>query len=101
MKYFKVKFGFGPDEFISVDEAELPMALRAHISGKKGMFKEGSISGDKIIAITPDFNRALGYNRDYVMKGEDYQELGNARQEHEFLLEEKRYELTNGTKLLN
>lgn len=101
MKYFKVKFGFGPDEFLSVDETELPMALRAHISGKKGMFKEGSISGDKIIAITPDFNRALGLNRDYALKGEDYRELGIAREEHELFLEEKRYQLTNGTKLLD
>lgn len=101
MKYFKVKFGFGADDFLSVDENELPMALRAHISGKKGMFKEGSISGDKIIAIIPDFNRALGYNRDYILKGEDYNELGKAREEHELFLEEKRYEITNGQKLLS
>jgi len=101
MKYFKVKFGFGADDFLSVDENELPMALRAHISGKKGMFKEGSISGDKIIAITPDFNRALGYNRDYVLKGEDYNELGKSRDDHELFLEEKRQEITNGQKMLN
>lgn len=100
MKYFRVKYGFGPDEFIGIDETELDMALRAHIGGKKGLFKEGSISGDKIIAITPDFNRVLGLNRDYRLTGEDYKELGKKRDEYELFLEEKKYEISSGQKLL-
>ena len=48
-KLFKVKFGFGEEEFILVDETELAKAYHIHLTGKKAIFKNGSVSGDKII----------------------------------------------------
>lgn len=89
MKYFKVKYGFEHDEFISVSEKELPMAIRAHVTGKKGLFEEGAVSGDKIIAIVPDYNRLMGWKRSYQLTGEDYDEIGpKTQREYTNLLQE-------------
>lgn len=57
-KYFRVKFGFDEKEEILVDEMELAKAFYIHLTGKKAIFKNGSVSGDKIISITPDWDSA-------------------------------------------
>ena len=88
MKYFRVKYGYGKDEFVSVDENEVRVALSAQVSGQVAVFKEGTIAGNSIIAVLPDFNRLLGYNRDYVMGGEDYSQISASVQaEHHTLIE--------------
>lgn len=88
MKYFRVKYGYGKDEFVSVDENEVRVALAVQVSGEVAVFKEGSISGNSIIAVLPDFNRLLGYKRDYIMEGEDYDQIPNGVQaEHHTFLE--------------
>lgn len=79
MKYYRVKYGYGADEFISVNEIELPMAIRAHVGGKRGIFKEGTVSGDKIIAVIPDYQRAMGWSRSHQLSGEDYAEIGREK----------------------
>lgn len=78
MKHFRVKIGFGKDEFISIDETELRKALIGQIRGRDAVviFKEGSVTGNSILSVTPDFNRDLGYARDYVLNGEDYAQIG-------------------------
>jgi hypothetical protein len=41
------------------------------------------------MAIVPDYQRELGYNRDYMLTGEDYAEIGSKRRdEYQLLLEE-------------
>lgn len=78
MKYYRVQYGFGKDEFYSVDETELPKALRAQIQGAVVFLKEGTLNGERIITIKPDYQRLMGFKRDYELNGEDYSEIGRA-----------------------
>lgn len=106
MKYYRVKWGYGADDFYSVSENEVGRAIKAQGEGTVFACSEGTISGNNIMAIMPDYNRALGYNRDYHLTGEDYAELpSGAQKAHtEFLEETKRealglpnhYQLTDG-----
>lgn len=79
--YFKVKIGFGADDFISITPDELPRALKAQASGQVALFKEGSVAGNQIISVLPDWNRVMGYHRDYKLTGEDYEHIGGERVE--------------------
>lgn len=107
MNYYRVKIGYGNDDFIAIDETEVSKALKAQINGSIALFKEGSIAGNNIISILPDYNRAMGYKRDYKLTGEDYDYIGQKRvDEHRHFLEEKTAEIQmqlsgNNNKLLN
>lgn len=97
MKFYRVKYGYGKDDFYSVDENELPKAIRAQVNGTIFVCEEGTIAGNNIMAISPDYNRALGLNRDYELKGEDYNELGTlAVREHRLFLQEAKNALQGG-----
>jgi hypothetical protein len=91
MKYFKVKIGYKDDEFISIDQSELKKALIAQVNGSIAIFNEGSIAGNSIISITPDYNREMGYNRDYRLGGEDYEHIGSKRVEESRMMIENAY----------
>lgn len=72
-KYYKVKTGYGKNDFLSVPEEDLVSALRAQTTGKVFISSETgeSIRGNDIIGITADWNRFLGFNQDYQLTGED------------------------------
>ena len=53
--YFKVVRGYGDEDFIPIDETELEKAIYAHMSGKPVVFENGSINGNQISIIRPDF----------------------------------------------
>jgi len=97
MKYYRVKYGYGRDEFYSVDETEVQTALRAQITGKVAVLTAGTIAGNNIMAIAPDYNRALGLNPEYQLAGEDYRELGDETiKEHQRFLSEMKQQLAVG-----
>lgn len=76
MRYFRVQYGFNPDDYFSVDEVEMQKALKAQITGALCVLNEGTIQGERIISIRPDYNRIMGWKRDYKLTGEDYDYIG-------------------------
>lgn len=86
MKYFKVQKGYDKDDYISIDETELRKAMIAQVKGQVAIFKEGTVSGNSIMSITPDWNKTMGWNRDYKLTGEDYEYIGSKKVEDSRLL---------------
>jgi len=82
MKYFKIKTGYRSDEFISITEDELETAITAQITGKVGIFREGTIAGNYIMSITPDYHKILGFNSDYHLTGEDMKLIAKLKDEY-------------------
>lgn len=90
-KYFRVKTGFKDDEFLSIDEHEVEIALRAQITGRVAVLKSGTVSGNHIISITPDYQKEMGWAHDYHLTGEDMGEIGKEKidEYRNFLAEKK------------
>lgn len=87
--YFKVQIGYGVVDYISIDESELEKAIKAQITGMVAIFNGGTVSGNSIISITPDYNREMGWNIDYKPNGEDFRYIGSKRiDEYRNLLED-------------
>ena len=79
--FFKVKFGFAPNDYVSIGQDEYSKAIRAQINKSVAIFKGyGSVSGANIISVLPDWNKELGYNPDYLVTGEDMNEIPRLRQ---------------------
>ncbi len=92
MKHYRVVYGFGKDEFISIDETELRKAIIAQGTGRVVLFNEGSIAGNEIKRILPDYQKDMGWNRDYQLTGEDYKEIGDEKM-REYILFQKNTQL--------
>ncbi len=76
MKYFKIMRGFGENDFIPIDETELEKAIYAQIVGNiVATFQNGSIMGNHISSIMPDFHRAMGWNYGYKMGADDHDQI--------------------------
>lgn len=74
--YYKVKYGFGATEYVSITQDELPKAIYAHINGTPVILKGQSISGKHIIYIKPDFHKYTGWNDAYEPKdSEDFRQI--------------------------
>lgn len=87
-------YGYGKDNFYSISEEELPRAIRAQVNGTVAILNEGTVAGNNIMAIMPDYNRHLGYKRDYVLTGEDYDQIGDKVQgEYIGLIQDTRNEI--------
>jgi hypothetical protein len=95
-KHFRVKTGYGKDDFISIAEDDLSTAIRAQVTGRVAIFDEGTISGNHIIAIVPDYQREMGWGRDYQLTGEDYEYIGSkAVREHRDVLQNTKRAVQN------
>ncbi|HEC32989.1 MAG TPA: hypothetical protein ENI63_01885 [Candidatus Kaiserbacteria bacterium] len=78
-KYYRVKVGYGKNEFISIQENELEKAIYAFETNVKAKFDNGVVRGQDIIAITPDYHKALGCNNaEYEFNSYDWAELAQS-----------------------
>lgn len=75
MKYFKIKIGYGENDFVPIDETELETALYIFLNDLKGIFKNGVVRGKDIIGITEDWHKEMGWNVGYKLGPEDWAEL--------------------------
>lgn len=95
-KFYRVHTGYGPDEFIQIDETELEMCIKAQITGKVAITKQGTVSGNIIQKIVPDWNRVLGYSRLYKLQAEDYNDIKKSvREDHFNLIEDTTRKIQN------
>lgn len=74
-RYFKVKIGYGENEFVAIDEDELQTAFHAYLTDAKAVFRNGIARGKDIIAITEDWHKAMGWNYAHVLGQEDWAQL--------------------------
>jgi len=97
-KFYKVVWGFDAEDYVPIDESELEKAIYAHATGKTAIFSEGSISGSKIIAIQPDYHRAMGWSPGWKLGADDFNELADkgidrAHRDHLSLAKERVHDM--------
>jgi len=80
---YKLQKGYGEDGIILIDETELVPAIKARVTGKTALLKNGVISGSHIISILPDWDSAP---KVYNPSGDDFLPAG-VRQEYLLALE--------------
>lgn len=74
--YFKVKFGFGLMDFVSVGEDEIEKAIYAHMLAKPVKLGNSYINGRNIISLTEDYHRYTGWHRNYEpTEPEDFDQI--------------------------
>ncbi len=72
MKYYKIVYGFNPDDYLPITVDELPKAIALFVEKTgRGVFEEGVIRGQDIMRIVPDWHRARGWNKGYKMTPDD------------------------------
>lgn len=104
-KKFKVIYGYGPNDYASIDENDLVKAQVMFMEGKgKAIFEDSSIRGQDILRIVPDWHAHFGWNKGYKMLPEDDEYvqplektyklmIAGTKDIAKFIVEKKRYEL--------
>lgn len=105
-KFYKIVFGFGPDDYISITQDELHKAFVLAIEGGSAVFEGGFFQnrGKDIMRIVPDWHRVRGWNKGHKMDTLDYEDiapleksflntLSNGKQLAEYIIREKRSDL--------
>lgn len=73
--YFKVKIGYGIEDFISISKDELEKATYAFMTNDKVVFQNGVANGKNIMAISPDYHKTMGWNYGHKMEDLDFAEV--------------------------
>lgn len=74
-KYFKLVWGYSPEDYVEIEHDELEKAYYCFLARKDGVFSGGGVQGNKIIVIQPDYHRVMGWNRGHKLDNYDYAEL--------------------------
>jgi len=89
---YKIIHGYDAEDYIQIDDSELEKAFYCFLMKKDGVYSGGAVRGSQIMAIQPDYHRAMGWNRGYKLCANDYEELsqkGIDRKHHRLLSETK------------
>ena len=89
---FKIIHGYGPEDYIEIDQSEVQKAYYCFLGKKDSVFSGGAIRGANIQAIKPDYHRTMGWNKSYRLSPEDYDDMnrkGIDRKMQQFLIKEK------------
>lgn len=80
---FKLVYGYAKDQFAPVSHAELPKLYVMFLTGSGRTILESghAIKATDIIRIEPDWNATMGYFPDYTLRGDDWDEIGERRQQ--------------------
>lgn len=70
MKYFRLWVGY--DKFLRIDENDAVKALAAQMTGGVAILGSGSVNGNNITLLEPDYHRAMGWNEGYELTPEDW-----------------------------
>lgn len=73
--YYKIIRGYSAEDYIEITQDELEKALYCFLTKKDSLYSGGAVKGSEIIAIQPDYHRAMGWNRGYKLQAEEYSEL--------------------------
>jgi hypothetical protein len=73
--YYKLKIGYGLEEYIQITRDELEKATYCFLTKKDSVYSGGACKGSEILAIQPDFHRVMNWNRGWKLTGDDYDEL--------------------------
>lgn len=86
MYYFKIKTGYGDNDFISIVGLEdLEKAQYAFMTNSKVVFSNGELCrGQDIISIKEDWNRAMCWNVMHKMTTDDYAQLRSTGIENKY-----------------
>lgn len=77
MRYYKIVFGYDAEDYIQIDETELKKAYYAFLTKKDATYSGGAVRGSQIVAIQPDYHRAMGWNRGWKLGPDDYAQLSD------------------------
>lgn len=72
--FFKVCRGYGEDH-VSIGEEDLDRAIYAQLTGAVFLSDGGTIAGNRIEMIVPDWNRIVGFSPGRRMDSEDWAEI--------------------------
>jgi len=70
-RYFRVKYGYGTMDQVTIVEEELERALYARIKGTPMQLGTSMVSGNNIIVIEPNYHKHTRWNEGYQPKDSD------------------------------
>lgn len=72
---YLVRYGYGDEMTISIEEKDLEKAVYAWMSQRKVNLTDALLDGKYIISITEDFHSPMGWNKSHKLEDEDWNQL--------------------------
>jgi hypothetical protein len=70
-RFFRVKYGYGKMDQVTISESELERAIYSQIKGTPMLLGTSMVKGNNIIAIQPNYHKHTGWNDWYEPKDAD------------------------------